>query len=228
MKEGTGLLIHGFTLNTLNWPLSWERVELGEPPNLLGRLSRGIEIVLAEDVEVLVFGTGSTERGGKTEAQYIRDYLLDNFERLKEFPNFQGVDLKRLKERIEHIARLETKSKNTAEEIFFTAEIFLEAGVDKIISVSSPDHIVRCAKEWQLFRKKHYPELTNNIWITGSDTLYTRAVVEDEEVAEMENLVIIEPPFYRSVGSRAQKVFQLHNNPEALKELDDVFAKYIQ
>ena len=139
----TGVLVHGFHLQAENW----ESIIWGLPPNLLGRAPKGVLVALEEKAEILVFGTGASEKDGKKEAEYIRDYLLEHFDKLAEFSAFRDIDLVSAKKIIEEITRVEIRSQNTAQEIELAGEMFEEVGVEKIILVSSPVHILRCLRD---------------------------------------------------------------------------------
>ncbi len=169
IKRRVGVLIHGYNLLEENW----EEVVWGRPP-LMGRLPRGALIALYLDAEIIVFGTGATERDGKKEAEVMRDYLLDHFSELKEFPAFQGIDLKAAKKKIEEVSRVEIESTNTIEEVYCAGKIFLEAGVESIILVSSPDHLPRCFRDVHIVfsENKDFHVFAENLFGTSCQTFY--------------------------------------------------------
>lgn len=144
MKRKVGVLVHGYDVIL---PTNWVEVVWWDRYRRLGRLPQGAKVIFETNPQLVVFGTGASEKDGKIEAAIMRDYLLDYFLELAILPDFLGVNLEKLRERIRQISRLEIHSKNTIEEILYAAYLFKEAGVERIIMVSSPDHTPRCGKE---------------------------------------------------------------------------------
>lgn len=142
-KAKIGILSHGLHLLTPNWQeLVW-----GIPPDKLGRAPRAALLALKENADLLVFGTGASEKDGVKEGAYILNFLLDNFSRLKEFKAFEGISLKSAKEFIASISVPEILSQNTVEEVVCAGYIFVERGVREVRQVSSPFHIFRCYRD---------------------------------------------------------------------------------
>ncbi|MBI2450092.1 MAG: YdcF family protein [Candidatus Nealsonbacteria bacterium] len=139
----TGVLIHGYNVNSPNW----QEVVWRKSPELIGRLPQGARVVSLIKPELIVFGTGASIKDGKVEAEIMRDYLLEYVDELAVLPDFLGIDLEKLRKRIAEISRLETRSKNTFEEILYSTRIFKDAGMEMIVSVSSPDHASRCMRD---------------------------------------------------------------------------------
>ena len=136
----TGVLVHGYNVNSENW----QEVVWWKNPKLIGRLPQAAKVIAQMEPELVIFGTGASEKDGKIEAEIMRDYLLEYFTELAILPDFLGVNIEKLRERIAKISRLEIKSKNTFEEIEYASRMFKEAGIEVFGSVSSPDH-ARCA-----------------------------------------------------------------------------------
>lgn len=164
MRKKMGLLIHGYNVNSPNWlEVVWWIKSVSV---FIGRLPQGAMIASLMKPELVVFGTGASERKGKVEAEVMRDYLLDNFLELAILPKFSDVNLKELRDRIASVSRLEIKSKNTFEEIKYASYMFKEAGIEIFGSISSPDHVSRCAvnadqifseeKELSVFRGNYF------------------------------------------------------------------------
>lgn len=183
VRKKTGVLIHGCHLQTIT---DWDKIVWGDPPSLLGRLPKGVKVALEEKAELIVVGTGSSEACGKKEAEFTRDYLLHCFPKLNSFSDFQEINLEKAYRRIEKIIVAETRSQNTHQELFRAGWLFKEAGVTRIILVSSPVHIPRCLRDaYTVFSgDEHLKHLTNDLLATPSDTGWARA----------EGTVIIEPP----------------------------------
>lgn len=168
-----GVLVHGFHLQAENW----QKIAWGEPPDLLGKVPAGVLAALEEKAKIMVFGTGASEKDGKKEAEYTRDYLLEHFLELAEFSAFRRINLNLAKFRKKIILETEIRSQNTAQEIRFAGEIFKEYGAEKIILVSSPAHVSRCLRDGLAILKGQ------NISVRPSQTSF-------EDASEV---IIIEP-----------------------------------
>lgn len=182
-REKVGVLIHGYNIEKKNWrEVVWGR------GNLMGRLPKGALVTLEEGAEVIVFGTGASQtKEGKIEAEVMRDTLVEQFFRLEDFSAFSRIDLtERVRDRIEKISRLETESRNTREELQFAGEIFREERIEKVILVSSPDHISRCLRDaYVVFIENidFYP-FEQRLYATPSQVSYTGRSVRDVQIIE--------------------------------------------
>ena len=178
-----GVWVHGFHLQAKNW----KRIAWGEPPDLLGRATKGVLVALEQKAMLIGFGTGASEIDGIKEAEFTRDYLLEHFFELSRFTVFQGIDLTRARKRVERISRLEMQSQNTKEEAEFAVEMFEECGIEKVFIVSSPVHLPRCLRDYYAaLEKRGNKILIRNLYATPSQTYWGKAALSD--------LVIIEPP----------------------------------
>ena len=80
-KKKSGVLVHGCNLHTYQW----KRIVWGKPPDELGRVPKGIFIALHEEADVMVFGTGASEKDGLLEADatarlmWINSMIYKNF-----------------------------------------------------------------------------------------------------------------------------------------------------
>jgi hypothetical protein len=218
----SGVLVHGCHLGALNW----QGIMWGHPPDELGRVSKGVAVALQENAEVLIFGTGASEKDRKKEGEYTRDYLLDNFFKLKAFACFAAMDLEEAQARIASIAIPECRSRNTREEMEEAARIFLEREVEKVVLVSSPTHISRCIRDaLVVFQDARYTGLRGHLYAAASDTSYLGGRVED--------VVIFEPPhrgdqqafFTHYVVNRIFKIPE-DQMPGFLKDLDVLLSRF--
>jgi len=228
MKQGkrpgkkTGILVHGCHLEAFDWRgIMW-----GRPPREPGRLPKAVRVALDEQADVMVFGTGASNRDGKPEGEYTRDFLIKHFHALNEFSVFEGIDLARARARIESISVPECTSRNTMEEMTAAGRIFLESGVEKVILVSSPTHISRCIRDaLSVFADPEFHPLLANLFATASDTSYLGGRAED--------VAIFEPPHRGDRGAfltpyLVQRIFRI---PEEsmdgfLKRLDRLLEEY--
>jgi hypothetical protein len=222
MKKNTGILIHGLHLQTKDW----EKIVWGEPPNFLGILPKGVAVALEEKAKIIVFGTGASEKDGKKEAEFTRDYLFYRFLELERFPVFRGMDLEKARREIEMISRVEIYSKNTAEEVMFAGRMFKEVGVEKIILVSSPTHISRCLRDAYVAfsQEEDFRVFVQNLFATPSQVCFSGTSAED--------VAIIEPPHrpdrpQTSLNILVQRMLRIPKEKEAfLEDLEQLLRRY--
>jgi len=188
----TGVLVHGCHLDAYDWRgIVWGYPDKGQ----LGRAPKGMLVAHQESADLLVFGTGASqrvvERDGKQvsmkEGEYTLDYLERHFADLAEFAPFAELDLAELRARFDKIARAELSSQNTSEEVREAAELCLEHGIDRLVLVSSPTHISRCLRDaYTALESDRFDRLRQQLFATPSDSCYLGARAED--------VVIFEPP----------------------------------
>lgn len=209
MGKRTGVLIHSFHLQAQDW----EKIMWGEPPTLMGRLPKGIKVALEEEAEILFLGCGMySGTNGEMESEFNQQYLLDNFYKLSEFAEFQGIDLKKAKERIEQILALDKFSLSTAQEATFVGKSFEDAGIEKVVIVSSRTHAPRCLNEALKFYSRPNGKIAvHNVSIQVSDTGW----------APNDDVVVFEPPHRPDdvTGNLRRKVAKMLLYPEKLLEI---------
>lgn len=221
MKKG--LLILSYNCNEPNW----EETVWGTPPDRPGRLVKATAVLLEEDVDIAIISGGTGVKEGVGEAQWLKNRLYQGLEELKKFtiyPVLQRFTPEQIKNKLDKILVLEEKAVNTATNLKNTGIMFKEAGVEKVIVVTSPDHISRGLRDGLQFWSKEYPELAANLYGTASVTLYSNRTPEDQEIAKMENVVIAEPPTMKKFNFA--RMFGILNNPDALAEIDAILKKY--
>jgi len=218
----TGILVHGCHLGALNWRgIMW-----GHPPDQLGRIPKAVSVALQEDAEVLIFGTGASEKENKKEGEYTRDFMFEHFLNLGEFSRFQNIDLAAAKPKFLKISRAECSSQNTREEMEEAGKIFSNLGMERVILVSSPTHISRCIRDaLDVFKAEKYFALWENLFATACDTSYLGGRVED--------VVIFEPPHRGDQQAFlthyvVKRIFKISEEemPPFLKDLDVLLTKY--
>ncbi len=207
IEKRVGIWVHGFLLQAE----VWKEVVWGKPPDLLGRVPKAVLVALEEDAILLGFGTGASEKDGKKEAEFIRDYLLEHFFELAQFSAFRGIDLVKARERIKRISVLEIRSKNTKEEAEFAIDILEEHGIEKLFMVSSPVHLPRCMRDYCVALEKKRSKIL--IYATPSQTYWGGPMLSD--------LVIIEPPHRPddSTGDTRVKIAKMLFQPENLSRI---------
>ncbi len=224
----TAVVILGYNVDEPNH----EHVVWGEPPDRAGRLVKGAAEALAENADV-VFITGCGEMNGKEGVEIMRDRLYAGLNDLKDFkvyPIFQHYSVISIRERLERAMRLEYRRaserlQTTSRTMANIAETLLGERIQKVILVSSPDHVCRCLRDAFIYWQEKYPSLIVNLSATPCVTFYSARKPADEEIAKMENVVIFEPPFYKSVGKRAQELFKFRDKEEVLSKIDQILDK---
>ena len=220
MKKGVVVL--GYSLKEQNW----EYTIWGEPPNKPGRVVTGTAVVLEESCELMIISGGATEREGKSEAWWMKEYLYERLETLKEFQIysvFQKFTTAEIKKKLDETLCLEEESRNTRENFINSGKILSEAGIGMGIVVTSGDHISRAHRDAQLY----WRDYAGIVYICGiaSYTLYSfKSGYED--IAKIENVVIAEPPVAKKIN--LARVLNLRDNPEAIAEIDKILRKFGQ
>lgn len=217
-----GLLILSYNINEPNW----RQTVWGTPPDKPGRLVKAAAVMMEEDADMVVITGGAGQKEGKSEAQWMKDRLYRGLEELKEFtvyPVLQKFSPEEIREKLDRALKLEETAKNTTENMSKTGAMFRNTGVERVIIVTSPDHISRALRDAIQFWSKDFPELAMNVYGTPSVTFYS-ARPGDEDIARIENVVIAEPPTMRKFN--LSRLFGVLGNSEALAEIDVVLKKY--
>jgi hypothetical protein len=186
-----GILVHCRHLETV----AWEELVFGIPAeDKLGDLSMLAMVILrlepTEQVERIVIGRGPSWRDGLNEGEYTKQFLLDNFNRLREFPRLQPLldalseeQLAKFRALLEGIV-ITPEIKNTVAEIEAAAKLFAEKEVSKVIQISAATHASRCIKE-QAVARSHGTIPKNQLWQTiATDMPYHGTKPEDVAVIE--------------------------------------------
>jgi len=241
----TGILVHGCNLNIENW----RHVAWGDPPNQLGRIPQGVMIAHQMDAELLVFGTGASEKEFRlgqsgtavrklVESEYSMEYLRQYFDSLRQFEEIQrrvpqSADAESWGAwRDELLSRvvLDTESQNTMGEIASAFELFQTRGIERVVLVSSPSHIVRCLRDAMdlLANDTRFQEYRFSIFACPSVTCYEGTVPAD--------VVVVEPPHRPDrhvvpTHRRIQRMMTLQklNNEDLvqlIEEFDDLLQRY--
>lgn len=250
----TGVLVHGCNLNIENW----RHVAWGDPPGQLGRIPQGILVAHQFNADTIVFGTGASSKefrlgrqhngdaasedsnGGRKllEAEYSLEYLRQHFDSLRTFKAFQesipetssDQEWAKLRESLLSRIVLDIESQNTIEEIKSAAELFLEAGIQQVILVSSPSHVVRCLRDaTSIFANdQRMAGFQHRLLASPSITCYEGTVPND--------VVVVEPPHRPDrhvvpTHRRIQRMLTLqklnHDDlVQLIEEFDDLLQRY--
>lgn len=189
MGNDTGVLIHGFHMQAPDFK-HWEEVMWGKPPDLLGRIPKGVLVALDESARLMLVGDGVLGFDGKKSSEIALEYTLDRFLELEKFYAFKGVNLTEARKAVQRSLRPLLDSKRTVEEILHAGVIFHGASVQRMYLVSSPDHISRCIRDaWKIFSKD--PELQylcRNLFAAPSGVCFSAEGVEGVAIVEPSHL----------------------------------------
>lgn len=193
MSQNIGILVLGFNLFSENW----EETVWGRPPYFPGRLPRAVALFLEENASLFVISGGATKREGKSEAWWMRERLIRGIGELGKFlvyPSLRNFSPKEIEKILLPAILLEEKAQNTMDSFRQTGKIFSKKGIQKVIIVTSPDHISRALRDAFYCWQKTFPNLAANILGAPSMTFYSK---ETKRKHPLEELIIIEPPLLK-------------------------------
>ena len=179
----TGVLIHGCDVNAD----FWTRAVWGKPPHRVGRIPKGILVTHQENADVIVLGTGASVKDGLKEASYTKKYMLDHWDRLTEFTEFQKLPATRLLKLREKMggAIVEESSLNTQQEVERAGEIFLDRDIERVILVSTPTHLPRCIRDaFSVYEHERFASLRHNLFAAPSDCRFWGDRTSDPVIIE--------------------------------------------
>jgi len=218
----TAILVHGYHL-TAN---GWDAVEWGIPP-LKGRIPKAFEMIMLENPEIVVFGSGASVSpcGEYAEGDYIIQELVNSFDTKLQhyFPDDKAL-LKYWKHKIYDIVRADTISTCTVEELQFMRTMVEIYSIEKLLLVSSPTHLPRCIRDAHtIFSDCKCLKVLCGV---PSDTCYPETSAND--------VVIIEPPHRKDrscvlMHKTASKILQVpgETREEFRSRLEDLLNEYL-
>lgn len=221
------VLIHGCHLRTDGW----EQVAWGDSnKSLWGRIPKGVRFAANLNAELIYWGTGASERGGKKESEVTFDLAIKH-----------GIELARLCGKddnpdpyantflrwLQNVSWLDTTTQNTVEEVAACARMCVDRKVDQLTLVSSPFHIMRChATALQVLgADPAFRGLREGLLCHASDT--------DPAGVSVADVVIVEPPhrgdnakvpFHKTV----RKIFPLLKDPDVAFAFDAAWGNLIE
>jgi hypothetical protein len=183
MISKTAILCHGKHLEAINWELHYwgdnQNKKLGQIPKL-ALLTNQI------NPDLIFVGSGSSKKGNIYESEYIIKHMLNNFENLKNFLQFQDIDLTALKQKIQRITKPDTISQTTNEELINIGEIFLQEGITKVFILSNPDHLPRCAQSaHKIYQDPKYNQFNQNLYFVQSEIGFNGTTNPTTKIIEM-------------------------------------------
>ena len=230
-RRKTGILVHGYNLHAGQW----EDVTWGAPPERIGRVPMGVLVALSEQADVMVFGSGASEKDGMLESEATARFLWERFDELTGFAVFKGWENEltrphgadRFRQRIESILHLDRASKNTRDEIAYAGRVFVDRDVERVILVSSPTHLPRCLRDACAIYGEDgdMSGLLRELYAAPSVTGYPGYTADD--------VAIFEPPHRpdRPGADLSRVVARAHDIPENQRErfvrgLDALLKKF--
>lgn len=199
----TGVLVHGCNLHAENWRhLAW-----GDPPVAMGRLPQGLLTAYTHDADVIVFGSGASSKEYRyshspksgtelVESEYTFEYLASHFDNLLNFKPWQDMvaeakDVnawRELEKKLLDRIVLDTVSQNTVEELATAGKMFVDHGVERVLLISSPTHIVRVLRDANKVYQNEYQfrQFMYSVHAVPCITCYEGSTPSD--------VVVIEPP----------------------------------
>ncbi|MDD9949350.1 MAG: YdcF family protein [candidate division Zixibacteria bacterium] len=230
-RRRTGILVHGYNLHAGQW----EDVTWGAPPERIGRVPMGVLVALSEQADVMVFGSGASEKDGLLESAATARLLWERFDELAGFTVFKGNENEwtlppaagRFRQWIESILHLDRASKNTRDEIAYAGRVFVEQDVERVVLVSSPTHLPRCLRDACAIYGEDgdMSGLLRELYAAPSGTGYPGYTAND--------VTIFEPPHRpdRPGADMSRVVSRVHDIPENQRErfvrrLDDLLQEF--
>ncbi|MFQ5540960.1 MAG: YdcF family protein [Candidatus Paceibacteria bacterium] len=139
-KALSAVIIHGLHLETPEWErLVWGSNDLKE----VGRIVRGIEVAIKENVDFIVWGTGASE-DAETRQKESEVTLELARNRITQLAQHVGVSEELINDFLTKRSFVQCETQNTKQEVQEALALFREKGVKNIYLVSSPTHVPRC------------------------------------------------------------------------------------
>lgn len=186
-----GIMVHCRNLTTE----AWEELVFGLPDrNQLGDHATLARVVLSltpsEELACVVFGRGTSWRDGLNEGDYSKKFLLDNLDRLREFPVLAPLlaragdgGLATFRRTMEAVL-VTAEVRNTVEEIEAASAIFAEHRVEKVVQIAAASHAARCVKEQAVARARGRIDAGQMWYAVATDMPYYGTGPEDVVVVE--------------------------------------------
>ena len=213
----SAILVHGHHLFADNW----QGIVWGDPHNgVYGRVPTGLREALRFDADLIIFPTGSSKKDGLFDGEYA---LKVARERIAEIPEFADMSAQKARAWLDNRAVAETTSQNTREEVIASGQLALARGVERLVQVSSPTHIMRAHRDAlaAFFKDETLRPLLRGLYAIASDVGYS---------ASVDDVLIIEPrhrpdrpkiPF----NGTLKDIFLFNDRPDLAEELNTEFVR---
>lgn len=214
ISQKKATLIHGCHLEAEGW----ESVVWGSPSEgLWGSIPRGVQLSYDENVSLIFWGTGASEKDGVKESEYMFKLAIS---RLSELADLCGCSPEELKVFLEERSSLDRATQNTAEELRSYFDMCLLKGVTNPIIVAVATHASRSIKVGLalILKEEKYRIFRHRVIWAPADTFFDGAFVDD--------VVVIEPP-HRGDISKWQTFRYAKTLFEIMGQGEDVFEKFL-
>ncbi len=174
------VLVHGCHLDVPNW----EAVIWGDPMNgIYGRVPTALRICDGGGDMVLQIGAGGSAFEGLSEGEWTLKYLQAHLEEVRHLLHSSAAFWETY---LRNSIFLETEASNTPAEILAAFTYCIHAGIQEVVLVSSPEHIMRCLRDALQLREEHDVFQHIRVCAQASDVSVAGTNASD--------VVIIEPP----------------------------------
>jgi len=228
----TGILLHTYYLEILGW----EELVWGIPAqDKLGTLTKLADCLLdipADEEVVSIIYDGPSNKDGMGEGYYTKQYLVDHFEEMRDFP--------RLRQKIERLSPDEYQVfagriagltvghaiRNTRQEIIDGAVHFAEAGVHRVLEIAAASHAPRCVKEQAVVRENGLLPSDQQWLLVPSETCFAGGSAADVLIREpahrADDPLLDVHPSLSEVMERFQYDLGKDQHVEAVRRFDEV------
>lgn len=182
MEKKTAVLIHGLHLQANDW----EKIVFGDlDKNIFGNVPRGLEIALENNTELVYIGSGASDKDGLKECEYA---LLETKKRIPEYAKRFNINDLEISSLLDEKTYLDTKAKDTKEEIDNFLKLCLEKQIDELyfIPVAGQAPIAARRISKAIVENPQYAKYLHSYFICPSDTKYANLMMDD--------IVIFTPP----------------------------------
>lgn len=180
-EKSHAVLIHGLHMGAHGW----EDIVWGNPPKgVWGIIPRGVEYAWRTQAELIVWGSGASERDGMKEAECFYARALEG---IQELANIAGTTPEELQTFLEAHSEKDVEAQNTADEIQNTLEKCLARGIQELtlIPAASQAPIATRRVLGMVLEDERYAEFRHRVTVAPSDTRY--------EGTSMQDIVIFAP-----------------------------------
>ena len=181
----TALIVHGYGLGQSDWEYTmWGDVGRG----LLGRIPTALLLIDRRHPDLIIWNTGSTEKDGMREGDYILQHTLTNLGKLPFLhKELQRIDPLWLKDDIRKVSITETYSKRTSESLEIALPLLIKRGkpiFDEVMQVTSKNHASRVLRDsLSIWWEKHQAMIMTSIY--PAQTGYAGGTAGEVQITEL-------------------------------------------
>jgi hypothetical protein len=180
---------------------------------------------------VSIVFSGPSRRDDLTEGAYTKKFILDNLDRLGEFPRLKAkldalsADDRALLERRMNDMVVGPVIKNTLAELQEGSKFFAEQQADMVIQIAAATHAPRCLRDQVVARYRGWVPLGQQWVAVASDVNYHGVTPHDIVIAEpihrQDNPLFNHHPSWVEVTKRYPHL-NLENKKKLLQKMDEI------